>query len=161
MKMKITSMLLKICHSFSKLLENNTKQILVRLFFLSFIAIRWQFTLLYNFYLLYLQTNQHELDTFNEISKTITQKANQTESEKIYSENIELNQKWTSEVNLLENLHENLIQLRQQWIQLEDILNELETKSGSLLEKEDNLDLIVRSKEDIHNKFASVQVSTF
>lgn len=60
----------------------------------------------------------------------------------------------------MKNLHENLIQLREQWIQLEDILQELETKSYNLLEKDKNLDLTVRSKENLLSKNLLVQVST-
>ncbi|XP_058454306.1 muscle-specific protein 300 kDa isoform X9 [Malaya genurostris] len=91
----------------------------------------------------------NELDTLNEISNHIIEQANQFDSSRIRKDNSEINRTWTDCIALLRNLQENLVQLQHQWVQLEDILQELEIKSNSLLEKDKSLDLSIQSKDDI------------
>ena len=101
---------------------------------------------------------QCEIDKLNELSQHIIDRADTEYRERVQKENTEINKAWTDNSNLLDNLRDNLIQLLHQWDQLEDILHELELKSNSLLEKDKNLDLIVKSTADIENKAHILQV---
>lgn len=71
---------------------------------------------------------------------------------------MEINRNWADNITLLENVRENLNQLQHQWKQLESILLELETKLNCLLEKDNNLDLTVRSREEIDSKNKKIEV---
>uniref|UniRef100_A0A182M0P0 Uncharacterized protein n=1 Tax=Anopheles culicifacies TaxID=139723 RepID=A0A182M0P0_9DIPT len=96
---------------------------------------------------------QHnELDILNELSQKIVNRADQYNRDRVQKENADANRQWASNASLLENLRENLVQLQQQWDQLESILQELEVKSNLLLEKDRGLDLVVHSRDQTEAK---------
>ncbi|XP_055538750.1 muscle-specific protein 300 kDa isoform X3 [Wyeomyia smithii] len=104
-----------------------------------------------------IQGDRKQLDALNEITNKIIAQLNQYDSNKIRKDNAELNRVWTDDTTQLQNHHENLVQLQHEWIQLESILQELETKLNYLLEKNKGLDVVVKSKVDMLAKIQALE----
>lgn len=102
---------------------------------------------------------QNELDILNELSQQIVNRADQYNRDRVQKETGDANRQWAANTSLLETLRENLVQLQQQWDQLESILQELEVKSNLLLEKDRGLDLVVHSRDQTEAKKHIVEVS--
>uniref|UniRef100_A0A8W7PIR3 Muscle-specific protein 300 n=1 Tax=Anopheles coluzzii TaxID=1518534 RepID=A0A8W7PIR3_ANOCL len=98
------------------------------------------------------EVQQNELDILNELSQQIVNRADQYNRDRVQKETGDANRQWAANTSLLETLRENLVQLQQQWDQLESILQELEVKSNLLLEKDRGLDLVVHSRDQTEAK---------